>query len=164
MKFPLRRRVYAAAIASLLLALWLRPAPEAPATVLPAPSRTARPLAMPAPSGPLAPTPVAGRLGRMPQDLFGVEPPPPAPTTRPVDMPVASAPPVPQLQLLGWVLADRVAWVSVTVGNASYTLKPGEQAEALYRYDGVEEQMAVFTYLPDGTTRQYPLSEVQISE
>lgn len=164
MKFPLRRRIYAAAIASLLLALWLRPAPEAPATVLPAPSRTARPLAMPVAPATLAPATVAGRSGRMPEDLFGVEPPPPPPPTRPVDLPVASAPPVPPLQMLGWVLADRVPWVSVTVGNASYTLQPGEQAEALYRFDGVEEQMAVFTYLPDGTTRQYPLSEVQISE
>lgn len=164
MRFSKRHRLYAIAIGGLLLALWLRPTPEAPATVLAAaPHAAHRSSSSMQADGIAALSAVAGREGRMPAGLFAVDAPLP-PQTHPVELPPVGPPPVPELRLLGWVLSDKVPWVSVTVGNEGYALQPGEQAESLYRYDGVQEGTALFTYLPDGTRRQYPISDVQISE
>lgn len=159
-----RRRLYAISIIGLVLALWLRPAPEIAATVLPA-----RPSA-PTPSQPL-PVAVAvsslplltERRGSMPGGLFAAPPRPPqqAPMVEVIGEPVSIAP---DLQMLGWVQAGQVHWVSVMSNSTNYTLQPGEQVEEHFRYEGVRDEMAVFTHLRDGTTREYPISDTTISD
>lgn len=164
MKYRMTRHgVYALSIGVLLLALWLRPTPRAPVTVMPISSgQRVRPAAH---QDTVLSLPVmVDRDGGMPLDLFAVDPPAAPVAPEPVASPPTGPPPPPDLRLLGWVLADRVPWVSVQANNTSYTLRPDEQVEDLYRYDGVREGMAVFTYLPDGTSRQYPISDVTFSD
>lgn len=165
MRLSRRQKIYASVIAGLLVALWLRPSTQAPAAVLPSVAPAASHGIERVSSVRSASLPVmVDRAGQMPQGLFSVDAPKP-PEPKPLEIPsMVSAPQIPELHLLGWVLADRVAWVSVSIGEVGYTLQPGEEADAGYRYDGVNDGMAVFTHLADGTKRQYPLSDVQISQ
>ena len=163
MKRPTRYGVYVLSIGALLLALWLRPVSEVPATVLPAASSQRVQSVTRQQVDPALPA-MLDRRGSMPVALFAVDPPAPMATPEPVAAMPAGPPPPPELRLLGWVLADQVPWVSVQANNTSYTLQPDEQVEGLYRFDGVHEGMAVFTYLPDGTSRQYPVSDVTLSD
>lgn len=179
-----RHRIYAVCIVGLVLALWLRPAPETTATVMPARSgagspapndpsvsadtRTAAVPSMPSTlrgSNAMADgVPVlADRGGRMPDDLFTAPPPPTpqAPVVEVIGEPVFVAP---DLQMLGWVQSGQVHWVSVMSNNTSYTLQPGEQVEEHYRYEGIRDEMAVFTSLRDGTSREYPISDVTTTD
>lgn len=179
-----RHRIYAISIVGLVLALWLRPAPETTATVMPARTAASSPAsnsasasasartagAMPAPSvsrggnavGDGAPM-LVDRGGRMPDDLFTALPPttPQAPVVEVIGEPVFVAP---DLQMLGWLQSGQVHWVSVMSNNTSYTLQPGEQVEEHYRYEGVRDEMAVFTSLRDGTSREYPISDVTTTD
>lgn len=160
-----RRRIYAFSIAGLLLALWLRPATESTATVMP--TRSTVPTALPSRETP-RPDPagasvLAARAGQMPGDLFA-SPPLIAAAAPMLDVSVSPIASAPDLQMLGWVLSGQVHWVSVMCNNTSYTLQPGEQVDEHYRYEGVREEMAVFTSLRDGTSREYPISDVTISD
>lgn len=179
-----RHRIYAISIVGLVLALWLRPASETTATVMPARS-AARSPASSAPSaaadgrmaaatstqsasrgvnavGDAAPM-LAERSGRMPDNLFAA-PPPPTPQVPVVEVVAEPVFVAPDLQMLGWLQSGQVHWVSVMSNNTSYTLQPGEQVEEHYRYEGVRDGMAVFTSLRDGTSREYPISDVTTTD
>lgn|GEM_PF-3639719 len=163
MKYPLRYRVYAVLVMSLLLALWLRPTPHVPVAVLPTKSRDGMTRTPSADRMNDVVMPVVGkRQGLVPVGLFRVDAYQPPSSVNSVEMPLVHSAAVPDLQLLGWVLSDDIPWVSIMVGSSSYTLRPGDQADELYRYEGVKEGEAVFTYLPDGNGRYYPLSDIKI--
>lgn len=153
-----RARIYAAVIGMLVLAVLLRPS-AAPEVVQA--SRVARPhveagaeVQMPAIRG--------RRASSVTLDLFtSPDPPPPvAPTLAPVV--VQSPAPPPEVRVLGWMSSGSRPYVFVEWENENYSLLPTQTLGDAYRFDGIENGVAGFTYLPDGTTRQYAVSDVTL--
>ncbi|KAF1722239.1 hypothetical protein [Pseudoxanthomonas wuyuanensis] len=159
MKGATRAKLYALAVISLVTALWLRPAPSEPnaetVSVVAAVNR-------PQPVAPVLPSLVERGGQAMPRDLFTAPAPPPPPAV--VEAPSAPPPPPAEVLILGWMLTDAVPYVFVEWEKESYTLQPNEVVADLYRFEGISEGFAQFTFLLDGTTRQYPVSSVTMSE
>lgn len=151
-----RTRLYAAVIGALVLALLLRPSAKPEIVQGAQITRIASP-----------PAPVVEalairerRIPAMPPALFA-SPAPPPPAAAAPPPPVLELPPVvPEVRILGWMQSGPQPYVFVEWERENYSLLPTQMLGESYRFDGIEEGMAEFTYLPDGTTRQYAVSDV----
>ncbi|WP_368564627.1 hypothetical protein [Pseudoxanthomonas sp. UTMC 1351] len=155
-----RVKLYTLAICALSAALWLRATPSEPAAIA---TSVVAAVSRPKLAAPAAPSLLAERSAEpMPSELFT------APAAPPLSAPAPPAPVLPpppaEVRILGWMLSDAVPYVFVEWEKENYTLQPEQSVGDLYRFDRISEGSAQFTFLPDGTTRQYPVSDVTMSE
>ena len=83
-------------------------------------------------------------------------------TQAPVTPAVAAS--IPEWKVLGWMMSDATPFVFVEFEGEGYSLTPSQTAGDVYRFDRIGGGFAEFTYLPDGKTRQFPVSDPDASE
>lgn len=118
---------------------------------------------------PEAPAPMLAARSQQPMaaDLFAAPAsvaamPAPATTVAEIPSPTRSAPP--DLKVLGWMLADGKPVVFAQIGGEHFVLAPGQDADSPYRFDRLGGGLAVFTYLPNGTRREFAVGDPESSD
>lgn len=106
------------------------------------------------------------RDSAIPSDLFVVDQ---LPMSMPVDdfaeqavVPPVSAPP--EIKIIGWMRSESTPHVFVEWKDGSYALAPLGMLDDAYRFEGIDQGMAEFTYLPEGTSRYYRVGELGSTE
>lgn len=66
---------------------------------------------------------------------------------------------LPDIKVLGWMLADSKPYIFLDWSNENYTLSPGESVGDMYRFDTIGQGFADFTFLPTGEARRYTVSD-----
>lgn len=162
MKSGSRMRGYLAVIAVLVLALLLRPDSEAASDadgIVQAVERRDAPQRLPR---------IHARMPSTPPALFASARPAmqaPVPELLPPDS--ALVPPVPQapeLVMLGWMRSGATRHVFVEWRQENHALAPSATLDDTYRFEGIDQGMAEFTYLPDGTTRMFRVGDLDTAE
>lgn len=157
MKLSKRMRLYLLVIGVLVVAVILRPDGEARdadvGTVVEAVERRGNVQRLPR---------INARESTMPDALFiadelVVEAPAP-----PVVGPSVQAPEParPEISILGWMLSGATPHVFVEWKGENHALSPSQSLDETYRFEGIDQGMAEFTYLPEGTVRLYRVGEL----
>ncbi|GEM_PF-1085307 len=163
MKLTPPMRIYLTVSAVLALMLLLRPEGEATsggAGIVPA---VERPVHAPRLPG------IRERSPSLPAALFETlvtveqAPPPPEPLQEPPPV-VMYAPPPAEPRILGWMGSGATRHVFVEWHEENYALAPSTTLDEAYRFEGIEQGMAEFTYLLDGTTRMFRVGELDTTE
>lgn len=163
MKPTPRMRIYFAVIAVLAAMLLLRPEGEATGGEAGIVAAVERPVHAPGLPG------IRGRSSSLPAALFATPvtveqaPPPPEPLQEPPPA-VMYAPPPAEPRILGWMGSGAMRHVFVEWHDENYALAPSATLDDVYRFEGIEQGMAEFTYLPDGTTRMFRVGELDTAE
>lgn len=105
---------------------------------------------------------INARESTMPDALFiadapVVEAPAPAVAGPPIQAP---EPPRPEIGILGWMLSGATPHVFVEWKGENHALSPSQALDETYRFEGIDQGMAEFTYLPEGTVRLYRVGEL----
>lgn len=83
----------------------------------------------------------------------------PAPAT--VAQPVETLVPVrPEITILGWMLSGATPHVFVEWQGENHALIPSQTLDETYRFEGIDQGMAEFTFLPEGTARMYQVGDL----
>ncbi|KAF1703331.1 hypothetical protein [Pseudoxanthomonas suwonensis] len=163
MKPTPRMRIYFAVIAVLAAMLLLRPEGEATSGDAGIVAAVERPGHAPGLPG------TRGRSPSLPDALVATPgtgeqaPPPPGPLQEPPPA-VMYAPPPAEPRILGWMGSGAMRHVFVEWHDENYALAPSATLDDVYRFEGIEQGMAEFTYLPDGTTRMFRVGELDTAE
>lgn len=161
MKPDRRMRGYLLVVGVLVAALLLRPGSEAQegaARLVEAVERHAPEQRLPR---------ILRRSPPLPAALFGTAP---EPVPAPLPEPPTSAPaipyaaPTPELAILGWMRSGATRHVFVEWREENHALAPSATLDDTYRFEGIDQGMAEFTYLPDGTTRMFRVGELDTAE
>ncbi len=161
MKPGSRMRGYLAVIAVLVLALLLRPGSEAASDadgIVQAVERRHAPQHLPR---------IHARTPATPPALFASvrpaqEPVPELPPPEPALAPLAQQ--APELVMLGWMRSGATRHVFVEWRQENHALAPSATLDDTYRFEGIDQGMAEFTYLPDGTTRMFRVGDLDTAE
>jgi len=160
MKPNRRMRGYLVVIAVLGAAVLLRPGGEAQSGGVGIVEAVARPeAAQQLPH-------IQQRSAALPLALF--EPasqalPEPAPAP-PETVVIPPAPQPPELIILGWMHSGATRHVFVEWREENYALAPSATLADTYRFEGIDQGMAQFTYLPDGTSRMFRVGDLDTAE
>ena len=105
---------------------------------------------------------INARESTMPDALFiadapVVEAPAPAVVGPPIQAP---EPARPEISILGWMLSGATPHVFVEWKGENHALSPSQALDETYRFEGIDQGMAEFTYLPEGTVRLYRVGEL----
>lgn len=162
MKVDRRMRGYLLVVAVLVAALLLRPGSEAQgsaAGIVEAVERRAPDQHLPR---------IRERSPSLPAALFGTVPAAaPVPMPEPPPSPAVAVPvtaPTPELAILGWMRSGATRHVFVEWREENHALAPSATLDDTYRFEGIDQGMAEFTYLPDGTTRMFRVGELDTAE
>ena len=162
MKPGARMRGYLVVIGVLVIALVLRPDSEAAGEggdIVQAVERQHAPQRLPrirerAPSTPPALFAAATPATPEPDPKLSV----PVPEfTQPMVQP-------PELVMLGWMRSHGTRHVFVEWKQENHALAPSAMLDDTYRFEGIDQGMAEFTYLPDGTTRMFRVGDLDTAE
>lgn len=157
MTAKVRLRVYFAVIGALMLALVLRTGSDATDAeergVVEAVERRDQ-----------APrvAPINTRESTVPVALFAID----EPVALSVELPEVQpelqtpAPSPPEVTILGWMQAGATPHVFVEWQGDNHALTPSQELDGMYRFEGIDQGMAEFTYLPEQTTRLYRVGEL----
>lgn len=157
MKRSKRMRLYCLVIGLLVVAVILRPDGEAldaeAGAVVEAVERRGNVQRLPR---------INARESTMPDALFiadapAVEAPAPPVVGPPVQAP---EPARPEIGILGWMLSGVTPHVFVEWKGENHALSPSQALDETYRFEGIDQGMAEFTYLPEGTVRLYRVGEL----
>lgn len=66
----------------------------------------------------------------------------------------------PEIGILGWMLSGAKPHVFVEWKGENHALSPSQALDETYRFEGIDQGMASFTYLPEGTVRMYRVGEL----
>lgn len=158
MKRSRRMRLYLLVIGVLVVAVILRPDGDARdaahvGTVVEAVERRGNVQRLPR---------INARESTMPDALFIADAPVVEAPAPPVAGPPIQAPePVrPEISILGWMLSGATPHVFVEWKGENHALSPSQALDETYRFEGIDQGMAEFTYLPEGTVRLYRVGEL----
>lgn len=132
---------------------------DSAAPVIAAPMRESRPARPASPGQASLPALRERSVAGLHAGLFAVDRAPPPPPPAPVVEVPPPPPPEPELKVLGWMQTETGPHVFVELENENHDLLPTQTAGTLYRFDAIGGGFAEFTYLPNGQSRRYPISD-----
>ncbi|MCD9026847.1 hypothetical protein LDO26_01270 [Luteimonas sp. BDR2-5] len=150
-------RLYLVAIGALVLALLLRPDNDAASgrelAVVQAIERRGVTQQLPS---------IKARQSAIPIELFAADKPITAPPAPPEAEPIFEPPPPPrpEITILGWMQSGVTPHVFVEWRGENHALRPSQELDGTYRFEGIEQGMAEFTYLSDETLRLYRVGDL----
>lgn len=152
-----RMRVYLAVVGALVLALSLRPDSDAAGGhdlgVVQAVERRGTAQRLP---------PLQARESVIPIRLFAIEERIAVELSSPVAEPFFEPvePPRAEVIVLGWMQSGSTPHVFVEWRGENHALRPSQELDGTYRFEGIAQGMAEFTYLPEQTARLYRVGDL----